>query len=62
MTTDTAPLRCDLVPVDLCEQAIKLARRVQALPRGKVYGIILVKQGDGCWSWSVDEGRKLEQP
>lgn len=45
---------------DLCLAAIKLARRLQALPRGHIYGIILVKDNHGKWSLAILSKAKLE--
>lgn len=45
---------------DLCLAAIKLARRLQALPKGRIYGIILVKDKHGEWLLAILSQAKLE--
>jgi len=48
---------------DLCPAAVKLARRVQALPKGRFYIIMLFKRdNDGEWLLSIpdDSGHKVE--
>lgn len=41
-----APLQDRLAPADLSPPAIKAARRLQALPTGRAYDIILIKHPD----------------
>jgi len=41
------------IPEDLSPQAVKAARRLQNLPNGKIYGIILVKSGDD-WTLCIE--------
>ena len=43
------------IPSDLCEAAIKLARRVQALTPGTTYVIMIYKRDQGSWSWHVSQ-------
>lgn len=45
---------------DLCAAVIKVARRLQALPKGHVYSIILVKDEHGKWILSILSEAKLE--
>jgi hypothetical protein len=47
-------------PEDLCPAAIALARRVQALPAGSVYSIIVNKQGKTSFTYAVDKMGKIE--
>jgi len=55
------------IPEDLCPAAIKVARRLQALPAaGKcaiMYAMILTKEPGGRWRLTVfnDPGRKVEE-
>jgi hypothetical protein len=60
-TTDSKepPTLSGAPPVDLCQQAVKLARRVQALPSGRVYALILVKRS-GEWVLCVQGEGKAE--
>jgi hypothetical protein len=44
----------------LCPAAIALARRVQALPAGSVYSIIVNKQGKTSFTYAVDKMGKIE--
>ena len=44
---------------DLCSAAIKVARRLQALPKGYIYHIILVKSKHG-WKLAILGQAKLE--
>lgn len=46
---------------DLCAAAIKVARRLQALPKGRLYAIVLVKDEYGNWQLSVQTSTKLEK-
>jgi len=58
MTTDTRPTD---VPTDLCTAAVKAARRLQALPPGAFYAIMLVKDTAQEWRLIVlNEPRKVE--
>ena len=36
----------NMPPQDLCQQAVKVARRLQALPVGKAYDVMLIKWPD----------------
>ena len=49
-------------PADLLPAAIKLARRLQALPVGAVYAIMLVKETAHEWKLVVlnDKGSRAE--
>jgi hypothetical protein len=61
--TGIAPFQCQQLPSDLCLAAIKAARRLQALPNGRFYIIMLFKRGDdGEWLLSIpdDSGYKVE--
>ena len=44
----------------LSAQAVKLMRRLQALPKGRTYILILTKHGD-AWHWSIAGDGKIEQ-
>ena len=57
--TQDPPQLSGAPPQDLCPQAVKLARRVQALKNGKVYVLILVKRQDG-WVLCVQGEGKAE--
>lgn len=48
-------------PLDLSPPAIKLARRLQALPNDRIYAIIIVKREDR-WELSIsdEDGGKIE--
>ena len=50
------------VPADLLPAAVKLARRLQALPPGAIYAIMLVKETAHEWKLVVlnDKGSKAE--
>ena len=50
------------VPADLLPAAVKLARRLQALPVGTIYAIMLVKETAHEWKLVVlnDKGGKAE--
>lgn len=41
------------IPSDLCETAIKFARRIQALTPGRSYVIIIHKNDTAAWTWHV---------
>ena len=41
------------IPEDLSAQAVKVARRLQNLPNGKIYGIILVKSSED-WTLCIE--------
>ena len=43
------------IPSDLCEAAIKFARRVQALTPGISYVIIVHKHDTVSWTWHVSK-------
>jgi len=58
-TYTVAALAADTIPPDLCPRAVKLARRIQALPDGATYGIIIVKARDQ-WTVTVQETGKVE--
>ena len=45
---------------DLCPAAIKVARRLQSLTKGRVYSIILIKDEHGKWSLAILSAAKLE--
>ena len=45
----------NMPPQDLCQQAVKVARRLQALPVGKAYDIMLIKWPDE-WSLIINTG------
>ena len=49
-------------PADLLPAAVKLARRLQALPPGAIYAIMLVKETAHEWKLVVlnDKGSKAE--
>ena len=51
-----------LLPADLLPAAVKLARRLQRLPPGAVYAIMLVKETVDEWKLVVlnDRGSKVE--
>lgn len=50
----------NVIPEDLSDRAIKLARRIQALDNDGIYCIIIVKQKN-CWSWRLEgEDEKVE--
>jgi hypothetical protein len=56
----TMTAEANVAPEDLCDKAIKLARRVQALSDDAIYRITLVKQAD-VWSVLVEgEGERVE--
>jgi hypothetical protein len=56
----TMTAEASVAPEDLCDKAIKLARRVQSLRDGRLYHITLVK-GRDQWHLKVDaESGKLE--
>ena len=56
----TATGEARVTPEDLSDKAVKLARRIQALPDDAIYRITLVKQ-DHCWSMMVEgEGERVE--
>jgi len=46
---------------DLSTAAIKVARRLQALPKGYIHAVILVKDEYGNWQLSVQSSTKLEK-
>ena len=46
---------------DLCLAVIKMARRVQALPPGKVYQIVLTKHKNGTWELAILSDAKIEK-
>ena len=50
------------VPADLLPAAVKLARRLQALPVGTIYAIMLVKETAREWKLVVlnEQGSKIE--
>ena len=48
------------VPEDLSSQAVKVARRLQNLPNGKIYGIILVKSGND-WTLCIEAQGEAER-
>ena len=48
------------IPEDLSPQAVKVARRIQSLPSGQSYDILLVKDGS-TWLLSVGAGRDIER-
>ncbi len=43
------------IPSDLCEAAVKFARRVQALTPGTTYVIMIYKRDQSAWSWHVSQ-------
>lgn len=45
---------------DLSTAAIKVARRLQRLPKGYIHAIILVKDEYGNWQLTVQSSTKLE--
>jgi len=46
---------------DLCQAAVKVARRLQALPKGRIYVFMLYKDKDGSWKLALmNDGAKLE--
>lgn len=45
---------------DLCPAAVKVARRLQALTKNKLYCIILVKDKYGNWQLAILSEAKLE--
>ena len=50
-----------MTETDLSQAAIKVARRLQALPKGCVYVLILYKEKNGSWKLAlVNDGAKLE--
>jgi len=57
----------DIAPPDLCPAAVKVARRLQALPSGGkcaiMYALILVKEPGGEWRLAVlnEGGQKVER-
>jgi hypothetical protein len=50
-----------LVPEDLSDKAVKLARRLQALPDKRTYSLVLTKDG-AAWALSIlnNNGTKVE--
>ena len=50
------------VPADLLPAAVKFARRIQALPPGVIYAIMLMKETAGEWKLVVlnEKGSKAE--
>jgi len=48
-------------PEDLSPQAVKVARRLQALQSGLIYGILLVKTGRDEWILCIEERGKAER-
>jgi hypothetical protein len=61
------PVKINDVPSDLCNAAIMVARRLQALPTSAkcaiMYAMILVKEPSGKWRLTVfnEPGRKVEE-
>ena len=56
----TMTTEADVVPQDLSQKAVKVARRIQSLPDDAIYRITLVKQSH-CWSLLVEgEEEKVE--
>ena len=51
---------CAKLPEDLSPQAVKAARRLQNLPSGKIYGIILVKSADD-WTLCIEVQGEAER-
>ena len=51
-----------LLPADLLPAAVKLARRLQRLPVGAIYAIMLVKETAHEWKLVVlnEKGSKIE--
>ena len=45
---------------DLCPGAVKVARRLQNLTKGRLYSIILIKDKHGKWSLAILSEAKLE--
>ena len=58
----SATIDGDGVPVDLHPYAVKVARRLQALPNWRVYTFTLTKRGD-IWELSIQnpDGAKVER-
>jgi hypothetical protein len=52
-------MRMNNPPPDLTPQAVKVARRLDALPRGRAYNILLVKRDDE-WVLIVKDDGKTE--
>lgn len=57
--TNEPPALSGAPPQDLSPQAVKLARRIQALPRGTTYTLILFK-GSDRWILCVQGQGKSE--
>jgi len=53
----TSTLKPVEIPQDLCKQAIKLARRIQALPSNKVFMFMLIKLGEQWVLAEVGNGK-----
>jgi len=53
-------LNTEEIPEDLSPQAVKAARRLQNLPNGKMYGIILVK-GNDEWTLCIEAQGEAER-
>ena len=62
MTQSHAADTMGTAPADLLPAAVKLARRLQALPTGTIYAIMLVKETAHEWRLVVlnDKGSKAE--
>jgi hypothetical protein len=60
--THNVDVEYQIVPEDLCPQAVKVARRLQNLPDERFYVILLAKVDRDEWVLSLlnDRGVKLE--
>jgi hypothetical protein len=60
--TPTHNVEYQIVPEDLCPQAVKVARRLQNLPDERFYVILLNKLTSNKWYWSILDrnGTELE--